>query len=284
MPTATQRRRVRQAALCSALLAWALARAAVAFFGAPQRPPARTASAAAPAGAVEDVAGIEFYTMDMCPYAQRTWIVLEEKQLPYTRRLVNIRNETERSWYVEQVNPLGKVPSIRDSADGTVVYESEIVNEYLEHKFADRADALMPADAAGCASVRLWNHHLSNKLAPAHFTFLMNKDDATEDEKRQALEEALQYYEANLVGPYLVGDQFTLADVSALPFFERLVFSCRRFKSYEIPEAMPRLHAWLDRVMQRPSFLVTKRPDDKLEEVYRMFIDRDYKFGGLNRN
>jgi hypothetical protein len=26
-----------------------------------------------------------------------------------------------------------------------------------------------------------------------------------------------------------------LADISALPFFERLVFSCRKFKTYEIP-------------------------------------------------
>ena len=40
--------------------------------------------------------------------------------------------------------------------------------------------------------------------------------------------------EDNLQGPYLAGN-FSLADVSALPFFERLVFSCRKFKNYEIP-------------------------------------------------
>jgi len=222
--------------------------------------------------------------MDMCPYAQRTWIALEEKGLPYTRRLVDLRNESERAWYVENINPLGKVPSIRDQSDGTLLYESEIVNEYLEQKFAGHGTTLMPGSAAGSAAVRLWNHHLSNKLAPAHFTYLMNKDSESENEKIQALEKALEYYDRNLVGPYLAGEEFTLADVNALPFFERLVFSCRRFKGYEVPKRLQRLHSWLDLVMQRPSFLTTKRPEAKLEEVYQRFLDVDYKFGGLNRN
>jgi len=229
-------------------------------------------------------AGIEFYTMDMCPYAQRTWIALEEKQLDYDRKLVDVRNASQRAWYVEHINPLGKVPSIRDTSDGTVVYESEIVNEYLEQKYGGDRRPLMPADAASSAAVRLWNHHLNNKLAPAHFTYLMNKNESADITMREALEDALQYYESHIVGPYLIGNQFTLADVSALPFFERLIFSCRRYKGYEIPHSMGRLRAWLELAMQRPSFLVTKRPENKLEELYNRFLDVDYKFGGLNRN
>lgn len=228
-------------------------------------------------------AKIEFYTMDMCPYAQRTWITLEEKGVPYTRTLVNVRNATEREWYVKNINPLGKVPSIRDLTDGTVLYESEIINEYLEQKF-DSGPALMPPSAAGAAKVRLWNHHLNNKLAPAHFTFLMNKNETAEPQKIQSLEEALQYYEDNLKGPFLLGDEFTLADVSALPFFERLIFSCRRFKEYEIPARMERLRTWLDKAMSQPSFVATKRPEEKLEEVYQRFLAVNYTFGGLNRN
>ncbi|CAE7408843.1 DHAR1 [Symbiodinium natans] len=231
-----------------------------------------------------DKAKIEFYTMDMCPYAQRTWITLEEKGVPYKRTVVNVRNSTEREWYVKNVNPLGKVPSIRDLTDGTVLYESEIINEYLEQKFADSGPALMPPSAKGAASVRLWNHHLNNKLAPAHFTFLMNKNATADPEKIQALEEALQYYEENLKGPFLLGDDFTLADVSALPFFERLIFSCRRFKDYEVPPRMKRLLKWLDTAMSQPSFLATKRPEDQLEEVYQRFLSVNYAFGGLNRN
>ena len=85
------------------------------------------------------------------------------------------------------------------------------------------------------------------------------------------------------MGPYLHG-AFSLADVSALPFFERLIFSCRSFKGYEIPLRMTRLQAWLQKAMARKAFQVTKRPEEKLQEVYEMFMKRDYKFGGLNRN
>lgn len=245
---------------------------------------ARSSRGASAGGAGQGPAEIEFFTMDMCPYAQRTWIVLEEKGIPYTRTLVDLRNESSKKWYAENVNPLGKVPSVRDASDGTVVYESEVVNEYLEQRFAGLGPALLPPDAAGCAAVRLWNHHLNSKLAPAHFTYLMNKDDASESDKRAALVNALQYYEERLVGPYLVGEQFTLADANAAPFFERLLFSCRRFKDFQIPSDMGRLRAWLDLVLSRPSFLATKRPEEKLEEVYQLFLQRDYKFGGLNRN
>lgn len=227
---------------------------------------------------------IEFFTLDMCPYAQRTWIVLEEKGLSYERRPVNLQEPEERQWYVANVNPLGKVPSIRDVSDDLVVYESEIVNEYLEQKYSERGEGLMPTSAASSARVRLWNQHLNGKLVPALFTYLMNKDEDTDDAKRDALEDALQYYEDHLEGPFLVGEQFTLADVSALPFFERLTVVLKRFKGYEIPEAMSRLNSWLELVMARPSFLVTKRPEDKLAELYHTFIEMDYKFGGHNRN
>mmetsp|Transcript_40055 Transcript_40055/g.101754 ORF Transcript_40055/g.101754 Transcript_40055/m.101754 type:complete len:285 (-) Transcript_40055:535-1389(-) len=227
---------------------------------------------------------VEFYTMDMCPYAQRTWIALEEKGIKYTRKLVDFRDETAKAWYKENINPLGKVPSIKDTSDGTVIYESEIINEYLDQRFAGSGPELMPRDAAGCAAVRLWNNHLNSKLAPAHFTFLMNKDPEKETEQQKALEEAMEHYEKNLAGPYLVGDQFTLADVSALPFFERLTYSLLRFKNYEMPVSLQRLREWLALVNSRPSFIATKRPDDKLEEVYQKFLDMNYKFAGLNKN
>lgn len=47
---------------------------------------------------------------------------------------------------------------------------------------------------------------------------------------------------------------------------------------------MSRLHGWLELAMARKAFQVTKRPEEKLREVYKMFLARDYKFGGLNRN
>lgn len=221
---------------------------------------------------------LEFFTMDSCPYAQRVWITLEELGAPYEKTVVNVRERPE--WYLE-LSPKGKVPCVRDS-DGTVVYESGIVCEYLSERESGR---LMPRGAAARARLRLWNDHLDSALAPAQFTFLMSREEEKEAEAREALEKALQYYEDNLVAPYLMGDDFSLADIHALPFFERLVVSLRHFKGFEIDAAKyPRLVRWMETAMAQPSFLATKRDEEDLKAIYERFLSADYKFGGLNKN
>ena len=56
---------------------------------------------------------------------------MEEKGIPYCRKVVDLRNQTAVAWYKEHVNPLGKVPAIRH--EGLSLYESEIINDsYLK--------------------------------------------------------------------------------------------------------------------------------------------------------
>jgi len=67
------------------------------------------------------------------------------------------------------------------------------------------------------------------------------------------------------------------------PFF-RKKWPSPQHGRMELRKTMERLGKWLDTAMGHDSFQVTKRPEDKLEEVYNMFLSRNYKFGGLNRN
>lgn len=87
-----------------------------------------------------------------------------------------------------------------------------------------------------------------------------------------------------LLGHYLLGDAFSLADATALPFFERLVFSLGRFKDLDALADFPRTRAWYDGAMARPSAAATKRPDAALAALYETFLEVDYAFGGLNKN
>lgn len=115
---------------------------------------------------------------------------------------------------------------------------------------------------------------------------LLAQEEESAAAKRSELDAALQYYKERLAegGPYLAGDTFSLADAAALPFFERLEFSLRHFNSLEPLESFPHTKAWFEHVQARPSFLVTKRPEDKLIELYGRFVSSNYDFGGLNRN
>jgi len=238
-------------------------------------------------GGSDDVSsGLEFFTLDMCPFAQRTWIVLNELGLSFTTKPINLRDAEQKAWFLEHVNPRGKVPALRDAQAGITIFESLLINEYLAEAYGG-GGALMPADAAGRARMRLWNEHLDTQLAPAHFTLLMCKEDdgtALADEKRLALDAALGHYEEHLIGPYLCGDAFTLADAAALPFFERLAFSLMHFRKMDALSQFPRTRAWLETAMSRESFAKTKRPESKLIELYERFLAVDYSFGGLNQN
>ena len=73
---------------------------------------------------------IKIYSSARCPYAQRTRMLMIEKELPFELTEVDLRNKPD--WFLK-VSPYGKVPVIVD--DGETIYESAIINEYLEEKY-----------------------------------------------------------------------------------------------------------------------------------------------------
>ena len=185
-----------------------------------------------------------------------------------------------------------KVPAIRvPSADNAVIYESAICNEFL----CDYATTnmrgehhLLPSGPFRRAKIRLLNDHCDNVFAKTQFTYLMNKDEDKDDELCAEMESALVAYEDALVeskGPYLLGKDFTLADVHVLPFLQRLVITLKHWKNYELPkDKSPNLLLWLDACLSRESVKESSMSKEKTIEVYTRFVDADYQFGGLNKN
>ena len=227
-------------------------------------------SSGKPLGPQEGDAKIEFFMTPTCPYARRTWICLEEKGISYTTTPVDLSGD--RTWYRQNINPLGKVPAIRHAASGAVIYESEIVNEFLEQQFPDSGASLMPADPVACARVRLWNVHHTNTLGKALFPLLSASDGDTAS-KLEELEAALEYYEANITGPYLCGE-FSLADVNAMPIVDNLVFWTKEFMGYALPvDQFPKVLQWIAALQQRPSFVLTQQPEAARREAYHRLRD-----------
>ena len=146
----------------------------------------------------------------------------------------------------------------------------------------------MPLDPSDRAALRLLNDHVDTQLSPAQFTFLMNKDTEKDAEMVEALEQALFVLEESLKvrgGPFLMGKEFTLADVHVLPFFLRLVVTLKHYKGYEIPkERFDRLLQWYEICSQRESVSTASKSVDEIIQVYNRFFEVDYAFGGLNKN
>ncbi|GFH53673.1 glutathione S-transferase [Chaetoceros tenuissimus] len=230
---------------------------------------------------------IQFFVLpgNTCPYVQRTHIALQELGLPFD--ITEVSGMPKPDWYL-RINPRGKVPALKK--DTTVIYESAICNEFL----CDLANSmnteqtLMPSDPITRAKIRLLNDHCDNVFSKTQFTYLMNKDSEKDQELKEAMEDALKMYEDTLAetrGPFLMGADFTIADLHLLPFLQRLVITLKYWKNYELPQAkFGRLSKWLDACLDRDSVKESSMSERDTIEVYKKFVEADYKFGGLNKN
>lgn len=237
---------------------------------------------------------IQFFTLpeNACPYAARTRIALQELNLDYETTEISVSPKPD--WYL-RINPRGKVPAIRVPAcNNEVITESAICNEFLcDYAFTTGAGTgstttLLPQDPTLRARIRLLNDHCDNVMTKAQYTYFMNKDVANDSEMLKQLENTLEVYEDAINqsgGPFLMGEQFTLADAHMLPFFLRLVVSLEHFKRYLLPQdKFPKLLEWFHLCSKRDSVKESSLSNDRIIDIYTKFLDIDYSFGGLNAN
>ena len=94
---------------------------------------------------------IKLYDFASSPNCQRVKIVLAEKDLPYEIVPIDLRAKEQKTPDFLKLNPNGKVPVLTD--DDLVLYESCIINEYLEEKYPN--PPLLPKDPAKKAKARI---------------------------------------------------------------------------------------------------------------------------------
>jgi glutathione S-transferase len=144
--------------------------------------------------------------------SSRFIFLLEELAAPYEIRIVNTRNR-DGTGAVDPVNPHphGKVPAISD--DGIFVFESPAIALYLTDRFPDKRLGPLVSDAARGAYLS-WLSYYTGVLEPAFMCRFMNVEVPRGTAGWVGLEEALPAVLGALaVGPYLLGDRFSAADI-----------------------------------------------------------------------
>ncbi len=195
---------------------------------------------------------LKLYDYPDCPFCQKVRVVLAEKDLEYEKQLVDLRKMEQKTPDFLALNPYGKVPVLVD--DDTVVYDSTIINEYLEDEYP--IPSLMPEDSQGRSRVRLLEDYCDNSFIPPTTILLaqLRKPEAEReaqrvDQARDELRRCLYYLRDKLDGnAFLVGNEFTLADAAFAP---RMIVRVRLGFEFEPPLAA--VQAWIDRVRVRPS-------------------------------
>ncbi len=194
---------------------------------------------------------IQLYDFASSPNSQRVKVVLAEKNLPYESIPVDLRKGEQKKPDFLKLNPYGKVPVIIDGA--TVVYESLIINEYLEEKYPE--PPLMPRDPAKRAKIRiLIDYGMAHFDAPYQKLRQELMKDAKErnqeviDGAKKDLKNLLQRFEREIGDQLYLAGEFSLLDADLIPRFMRL----EGFGVLPDP-ALPQLGKWLERTKQRPS-------------------------------
>jgi glutathione S-transferase len=194
---------------------------------------------------------VKLYDFKSSPNCQRVKVVLEEKKIPYETVNIDLRAGAQKTPEYLKINPYGKVPAMVDG--DTVLYESCIINEYLDEKYG--SPRLMPSDPAARAKARILIDFGLTQMDGVYTKLRMemtkeekDRNRETVDAAKQDIKKRLQRLEEELGDKeYLLGD-FSLVDADLIPRFTRL----EGFGVLPDP-SLPRLSRYLARMKERPS-------------------------------
>jgi glutathione S-transferase len=229
---------------------------------------------------------LALYNSPISTCSQKVRMALAEKDLDWEdRRITFATGEHLSDWY-RKLNPNGVVPTLMH--DDAVVIDSSVINEYLEDAFPERP--LRSADLAERARMRAWRQYIDEVPTVAirvpsfnaHFVKLvselsqeqfdayvdtlplrkyfyrrMGRTGFSDQDVKDALEQlrqTLERMEESLAdGDWLIGDDFSLADISVMPTVVRM----EDLGLASMWRDLPRVTDWYERLQARPSFAKT---------------------------
>jgi len=203
---------------------------------------------------------LKLYDYPQCPFCQKTRIVLAEKDLDYQKIMVDLRKNEQMQPSFIALNPFHKVPVLideEDDANRVVVYDSTVINEYLEDEYPEPALLPPAGDSAARARVRQLEDYADNAFVLSAGTLLTEqmRGEAERDVERlrrakDEVDRALALIEQELAGgkEYLAGDLFSIADAAFAPRLMLLVLH-----GVALPDGARALRGYVDRLRQRPS-------------------------------
>jgi len=217
--------------------------------------------------------------------SQKVRLTLAEKGLDYTSCALSFAKQDQLKSNYLAINPNGVVPTLVH--DEQVITDSSVIVEYLDEVFP--SPSLAPSDAVGRANMRVWLRFMEEVPTKAiripsfqrvffptlrlikrgngfakdtdkrtlrkGFYAKMNKGQGFSDpeiaESNHHLQMTVDRIESALqVGPWVMGDQLTLVDLTLAPTIDRMLdIGCLDFF-----EHAPLTLDWMDRLQSRPSY------------------------------
>jgi len=202
------------------------------------------------------------YGADYSVYVRIARMALEEKGVDHELVPLDIfAADGIPAWYLEH-HPFGRIPAFEH--DGFRLFETNAIARYIDEAFD--GPALQPADARGRARMGQMTGMLDayGYRAMVWDVAVERLEKAEPDEtliagglsQAETVLKVLTSLKAD--GPWLLGDQLTLADLHAAPIIGYFV---KVSEGQRLLAEFPEIQNWWTRIAARASFVVTEKAD-----------------------
>jgi glutathione S-transferase len=195
----------------------------------------------------------------MTPNNLRLNVFLKEKGIDPPREKIAVLEGATRTPEFLAINPFGELPTlVLDNGD--ILTESVAICRYFEA--VQPTPRLMGDSAYEQALIEMWNRRMEQKIfgplseAGRHmFPFFADKMEqmpAYAETQIRLFHKNLAWFDSVLEDgrPYVVGDQFSIADITGMA----MLFVCD-ISENPIPESLKNVKRWEKTMRERPSFV-----------------------------
>jgi glutathione S-transferase/GST-like protein len=192
---------------------------------------------------------IDLYTA-ATPNGHKVSIALEELELPYTVRALDLGKLEQKRPEFLKISPNGRIPAIVDRAEGDfAVFESGAILVYL----AEKTGRLLPADAKGRSRVMQWLMFQMGGIGPmmgqanVFFRYFPEKIQPAIDRYHGEVRRLFAVLDTQLDGrEYLAGD-YSIADIANWAWVRTHKWSGVAL------DGLPNLERWVAQLAARPA-------------------------------
>ena len=242
---------------------------------------------------------LELFHNDASTCSQKVRICLAEKDVEWVNRHVDLGSGENLTPEFLAINPNGVVPAFVH--DGTPIIESTVMCEYVDEVWPD-GTSLTPKYSKKRAEMRAGLRYIDEVPSmavrvPTFQNLLIDRFKAMSEEEYETFRDSNtlrrdffmrlnrtgfsdEEYENSLMqlratvermetalvkeGPWIVGEQFTIADICMAPLFQRM----EDLGMSEMWENAPHVANWFAAIRARPSYDIAYYPGTKMIDLF----------------
>lgn len=173
---------------------------------------------------------------------------LEELELPYEVKVVNLMKGEQKTTEFKKINPNARIPALEDPEQGQTIFESGAILLYL----AQKTGRLMPTDSKRHWQAMSWLMFQMGGVGPmmgqanVFYRYFPEKIPAAIERYQKESHRLLTVLNDRLADHEFLADEFSVADIANWCWAKTYAWSGVKVND------LPHLQRWIKQIKKRP--------------------------------